>query len=190
MNHGTSATYARGCRCDRCRAANAGRVGLWQHRTRSGADPIRVDKAPAREHIAVLRASGWTLQGIAEETGYSFHTIKELTAASSTRSRVHRDVAAAVLAVAPLEPVLVDAVMVDRLVAAYPARVWDDLGASREERLAAAAVLDARGNTVREHLATRGFGDQQTDVPSRNGIERALTLRAGRDFAVRQDVAS
>lgn len=185
MNHGTTTAYGDGCRCDECTRANRLRMLRWQLRTRSGQSLDKVSIDPVREHVKALRVSGWTLRAIAEETGVSFHTVKVVTANRSDRRRVYRWVANALLALRPLERVDVDPVVVDRLVAAYPARIWDGIGATRAERIAAAEVLDARGHDVRRHLRGAGYGDQQIETPSRTGIETALSLRMGRDFALR-----
>lgn len=185
MNHGTTTGYGKGCRCEPCTRANRLRMLRWQVRTRRGESLDKVPIDPVREHVHRLRASGWTLPAIAEETGVSFHTVKVVTANRTDRRHVHRWVAASLLALQPLERVDVDPVVVDRLVAAYPNRVWDSLGATRAERVAAAEVLDARGHQVRRHLRDAGYGDQQIETPSRTGIEDALSLRMGRDFAIR-----
>lgn len=192
--HGKPATYAAGCRCDACRRAAIRRQKLYRMQT--GHDgrnppprPILVDRAPVVEHYDALKASGWRVHDIAEEVGVSAAHLS-WTMTNTRHTKIRRDLADAVLAVEPLTPVDVDPVVVDRLVAAYPARVWDTLGATRAERLAAAARLDALGRGVRVHLDGRGYGDQQTDVPSRRRIDVALSLRAGRDYATRDQEAS
>lgn len=194
FEHGTRDTYTfHGCRCDDCRKAQMRAVKAYRLATRADSRGrptmhLTVDAEPARQHVAALRASGWTLAEIAREIGVGPDAIWQNI--NPSKQRIRRERAEALLALAPLEPVAVDRVVVERLVDAFPARTWDDLGATRAERIAAAEQLDARGRSLRPYLKGRGFGDQQVLAPGRNEIERCLTLRAGRDFAVRQEVAS
>ena len=74
-----------------------------------------------------------------------------------------------------------------RLVDAFPERVWRDLGATKDERIAAAEQLDAIGRRTRAHLSLRDQADTSLAGPGRNAIERALGVKPGRDFAVRGD---
>lgn len=168
--HGTRAAYLRGCKCDDCRAAHTSYCKRYKHQagvdTNRGADhhakrPIRLPVGDLAEHIAALYASGWTQAAIAREADVSHATLRRLTRG---QRRVHPSTAAALLALQPLTPVDVDPVVVERLVDGAD---WRAIGATRAERIAAA-----------EHF------------PVKADAERHLSLRAGRDFAVREQVAS
>lgn len=191
MNHGAPSAYNSGCRCEQCRAWKSRHCKTYRVATTRGRQRVvslLLDATQVREHLAALRESGWTGAALSRETGVSQSAISEL---ATGRNRLVRAATARILLDVPmLEPVDIDDVVVQRLVEAYPSTVWRDLGANRAERITAAEILDARGRGLRVHLAGRGFGDQQTNVPSRSEIERCLGLRNGRDFALRQQVAS
>lgn len=142
--HGNARYVRDGCRCDTCRQANARRVAQWQIRTRYGARPDYVPIDPVRAHAMQLRASGWTVQELATETGYSFHTVKGITANRTGRTRVRRDIADAILTVEPLPAPadVVDPIVVERL-CADPTAWRHGLTSTRAERLAAAHILGA-----------------------------------------------
>lgn len=90
------------------------------------------------------------------------------------------EVLGSALAALPTDP---DPVVVDRLVAAYPERVWLRVSATRAERIAAAERLDRAGRAVRAAETARGTAPQHIDAPSRVRIDACLGLRAGRDYA-------
>lgn len=190
--HGTITGYRnRGCTCDACLAAHRRAVKSYRVRTRAdrrGSPSIRatVPAAPVRAHLAALVASGYTLRQVATETGASRAAVQRI--AAGDRTRVSSRIATLVFMLEPLPDLTgyVDPVTVDRLVAAYPDQVWRGLGATREERIEAAYRLDGMGHQARTHLTRRGFGDQQIEAPSRNGIEVALGLRWGRDLDRRE----
>lgn len=177
--HGTVARYCAGCRCKPCDRANYRRQKRYRMATGAGADgkpqrPLTVDAGPVRAHIAVLVASGWTRTQIAAEVGrtvFWLHAIVDRTRSKTGRKRIRRDIADALLAIQPLAPVTVDEVVIDRLIRTPVDGYWRDLGANRDERIAAAELADRAG------------------VP-RAHIERRYSLRAGRDFAVREEQAS
>lgn len=139
--HGTSAAYDNGCHCPDCRHANTRRVKAWNLKTRHGTQPIRVPIAPVRDHVLRLRATGWTLTELAIEAGISFHTVKAVTANTAAKKYVTRTVAAAILAIEPLEPVTFDTVLVDRFVAGEAD--WRQL--TIDERCEAARRMDRAG---------------------------------------------
>lgn len=190
MNHGTRAGYLRGCHCQACQDAHRRYVKAYKHQTRPDARtgvpaaPKRVPVEVVLAHVDELLASGWTVSTIVAESGVAETTFRFLR-----RGRYRAVSPANAARLLALEPLSdgdgVDPVVVDRLVSAYPARIWDQIGATRAERVAAAEVLDARGHDVRRHLRDAGYGDQQIETPSRTGIETALSLRMGRDFALR-----
>lgn len=165
FEHGTRDTYTfHACRCDECRRAQMRAVKAYRIATRAddrGRPRVHltVDAAPAREHVAELRASGWTLAEIARELGVGPDAIWQNI--NPTKKRIRRERAAALLALQPLTPVDVDPVVVERLVAS-PDVIWRSIGATRQERIEAAER-----------------------IPNRSEAERRLGLRAGRDFAVR-----
>ena len=78
-SHGTTAIYRRGCRCDRCRAANTRydqyrRLDLLQGRTRT------IDATGTIRRIEALQRLGWSMQAIADRSGYrSLQAIKRIT---------------------------------------------------------------------------------------------------------------
>lgn len=190
VNHGTRARYLRGCLCEPCQDAHRRYVKAYKHQTRPDSRtgvpsiPKRVPVDVVLAHIAALLESGWTVSTIVAESGVPETTFRFLRH-GRYRSVSPRN-AARLLELEPLpDDDGIDVVVVDRLVAAYPNRVWDSIGATRAERVAAAEVLDARGHQVRRHLRDAGYGDQQIETPSRTGIEDALSLRMGRDFAIR-----
>lgn len=166
MNHGTLTSYKNnGCRCDDCRRAAVRNVKRWRLRTKADlktgvpAIPDLVDITAARNHYWALRASGHTVGDIALEIGLTTAHLSWLMGPANTRPRIRRETAARILALDPLEPVDVDTVVVDRLVAGAD---WRAIGATRAERIAAAELLDRRGTP-------------------RNDIERRLGLSWGRD---------
>lgn len=166
MNHGTTTTGYKtlGCRCEPCTRASVKASKLW--RVRTGADrgdrptrPDLIDVTPVRAHVDRLVASGWTKREIAAEIGVTEFTL--WSALYETRrpdgtKKIRRTRADAILALDPLEPVDVDQVVVDRLVAGAD---WRTIGATRAERIQAALRVDSLVE------AERRFG-----------------LRAGRDF--------
>lgn len=72
--HGTRTRYTlNGCRCGLCSLANA----QYQADLKKGVRRS-VTTGPVREHIAALRADGWTLQAIADRSGYHVQTISNI----------------------------------------------------------------------------------------------------------------
>ena len=139
--HGRIARYNAGCRCDDCRKANRLRRQRWDLSTQWGAYPTFVDATPVRDHIAALKASGWTYADIGRELGRGPRGIHHIVARSGQRCpHVRRETAAAILALDPLEPVDLDPVVVERL-CANPTAWRHGLAATRAERVAAAQRL-------------------------------------------------
>ena len=107
-DHGTRARYLRGCHCDDCRTAHAAYCKRYRYvaavdtrrgRPKTAAKPLRMDAAPVREHIARLVASGMTLAEIQRESGTSNAHASKLM---HGQPRVHRAIAARILAVEPI----------------------------------------------------------------------------------------
>lgn len=173
--HGTIGGYRNhGCRCEPCTKAQTRWSKGYRLRTRAdrNGNPTvhsSVPAEPVRAHIAALVTSGWTLKGIARESGASFGAVQRI--AAGHRRRVWMATAVAIADLEPFAPVLVDEIVVDRLIHTPVDGYWRDLGANRDERIAAAELADRAG------------------VP-RAHIERRYGLRAGRDFAVREQIAS
>lgn len=162
-DHGQRARYLRGCRCEPCRDAHRRYCKWYRLATRSETrrgprnslptEPMRVPPAPILGHLAALTASGWRQADIARETGIDSGYLSRLIAGQFRG--VHRRNAAALLALAPLAPVEVDEVVVERLVAGAD---WRALSATRAER-------EAAWRTIRDANAAQGrrFGQNALD---------------------------
>ena len=167
MNHGTTTAYKQGCRCDDCRRAASRYRKMYRYRAgeekRDGVlhyprpQTVPIDRVVA--HLAALTASGWRMTDIAAEAEVGRNYLWNIRAGKLIK-RVRLDTEARILAVQPLEPVDLDPVVVDRLIAGAD---WRSIGATRTERIAAAERL-----------------------PSKADAERRFGLRQGRDFAVRE----
>jgi len=195
-HHGTIAGYRTyGCKCDDCRAAHRRAVTDWRIRSRASARKATKDQPairqtipapPVADHLAELRATGWTWAAIARDTGIGEATIARI--ANGDRQRVLRRVGTALLAVAPLPDLTdyIDPVTVDRLVHGGD---WQALNASRAERIAAAEAAWALWGPIRRAEGAAGIAEQAKSGESLTGIERRLGLRAGRDFNRRRAAA-
>jgi hypothetical protein len=145
---------------------------------------MRIDAAPIAAHIETLLASGYTLAEIQREAAVSNAHATKIR--RGYVKRVHRDIAARILAVEPIpegDPDYVDHVVVDRLL--HPLASWRDVGATRAERIAAAEILAAR--IARVETGVNGHAQPWETLSS---IEARLGLRAGRDFDRPRAVAS
>lgn len=134
--HGIRSTYvAGGCRCAPCCAANT-RYAKWRelHGT------VLVDAAPARDHIAVLRAAGVGRREIARRSGVGVTVVNRLAGVDRNKpaARVRPETLAAILSV-----------------------TIDDR--------APGSVLDATG-TRRRLQALVAIGWTQTELANRTGI--------------------
>lgn len=67
--HGTSAMWRNGCRCNLCTLVHA--VDGAPEKPM----PQSVSATEASAHIAALREAGWTIQAIADRSGYHRNTI-------------------------------------------------------------------------------------------------------------------
>lgn len=67
--HGTTADYRAGCRCDQCRAANTRYSNYRRWDILNGVER-RVNVTPTRRRVQALHCLGWTLEAIAEAAGY------------------------------------------------------------------------------------------------------------------------
>lgn len=163
MTHGTRAGYLRGCRCEDCADAHYRYTKAYKHRVKADpqsgvpARPVRVPSGPVREHIAALRASGWTLAMIEREAPTSKSQAAHL--ARGDYPSVRRDIAARILALEPLTPVDMDEVVVNRLVIGED---WRRIRANRAERLAAFAQATAAGESRRS--ASMRLGIRSDDI--------------------------
>ena len=105
MNHGLRSTYNNGCRCEPCRAAQSRYAKRMRFLAETGR-PTLVDSAPARSHVALLRAAGLGRQAIAERAGVSRIVVYRLAGSCKERPtlRIRRDTEARILAVDPVSP--------------------------------------------------------------------------------------
>lgn len=164
MNHGTTTAYKRGCRCDACATAHYRYRKGYALRARERGCGITVPQtvAPdeAIEHLWALVRSGWRMTDIAAEAGMGRNHLWNIRAGRF--ARIQLATAGRILAIDPLPAdVGPDEVVVDRLVSGAD---WRAIGATREERIAAAE------KAVR--LRTESLAS----------LEERLGLRAGRDF--------
>jgi len=95
LDHGSRRTYAHGCRCTLCRAANAAYVAA-QRQTPTGL----TDAGPARAHLAALQRAGLGTRQLAALAPASRATIAAVLAGTVTT--VRPDTAARLLAVRPV----------------------------------------------------------------------------------------
>jgi transcriptional regulator with XRE-family HTH domain len=186
VNHGTTTAYKHGCRCDECAVEHyryrkayalrarerkiAGRAVITAPQTVPAADVIR--------HLWALVDSGWTMTQIAAELGMGRNHLWNIRAGKFARLRPAT--AARVLSLAPLEPVDLDPVVVDRLIAGAD---WRALGATRAERVAAAERAWSMYGPQRRAAKEQGTSDQALPGESLTSLEDRLGLRAGRDFS-------
>lgn len=74
FRHGTRTGYTyHHCPCERCKAAHAAYNRAYKEGVR-----LRIDPAPARDHINALRVEGWTLTALARRSGYHVQTIRNI----------------------------------------------------------------------------------------------------------------
>jgi hypothetical protein len=113
--HGTNASYARGCRCDRCRAAST----LYNRRRRKarkkGDFRGYVSGDAAREHLAKIIEAGGSLNVLSRLVNLShsyLHGVK-----SGWRTKIRADRASAILSWTP------ETVAAEKKVQAKPARL-------------------------------------------------------------------
>lgn len=105
--------------------------------------PQRVDVNPVADHIEALVTSGWSQAQLARDLGMRDSTISSLR--RRLWPRCHRTIAAAILAIDPLEPVTFDTVLVDRFVAGeVDWKALDRFGGT-DERCEAARRMDRAG---------------------------------------------
>lgn len=110
--HGTFSRYVRGpdeggvqgkgCRCARCRRANADQCARRKAGIRAGTWRPYVDAGPARAHLEQLAARGVLLSAVARQSGVHLSVLYMLTASIPSRPQVKRVTSrteAAVLAV-------------------------------------------------------------------------------------------
>jgi len=93
LDHGTRSTYAHGCRCLPCRAANAAYSAARRH-----APPPALDLAALRSHLADLRARGLGYRQLAALAHVAPATVRRTLAGT----RPHPATAAALQAIPPI----------------------------------------------------------------------------------------
>lgn len=180
MIHGTPNSYKNGgCRCDPCRKAASRAHKEWRLRTQVGSGrgnqrptrPTMVDSTVTREHFDKLIASGWSQRTIAEALGYKS---RGKFSAIHKSKRVYRKTEAEILSLSPLEPVAVDEVTVNRL--AESGVHWKDIPCTKEERLAAFAIVKERAKG-RAAYRLAGWGEQDIQIEGVASARRRLGLR-------------
>jgi hypothetical protein len=128
--------YTAGCRCDACRAENRAYRQEHGRQLLYGTYDGLVDAAPAREHVARLRASGIGTRRIAELAGLNESVVRRvargLGPADPPSRRVRRKTAEAILAVRP------------RLEDMAPSRIIDSTGSRRRIQALAAIGIPLR----------------------------------------------
>ena len=101
---GTRASYVRGCRCLRCRGANAADAVRRAKLTAYGrATTDLVDADPVRDHVNRLRTAGLGRRRIATLAGVSSGAVWKLLYGDPPTQRLRPDTAAKLLGV-PLDP--------------------------------------------------------------------------------------
>lgn len=90
--HGTRASYARGCRCLPCRAANS---SYQSERRRAGGR--EVEAGPARAHLLALRRTHVGLRAVSDVTGIDRRVLYEI--ASGRRKIIFRKTLATILSI-------------------------------------------------------------------------------------------
>lgn len=155
--HGTRARYVKlGCRCSRCRAANAAYWRTWRRRP-----PAAVPAGPVREHLDWLAEHGIGARQVAERSGVDRSLVRQIRSgrrrsiAVATAERLldvtHDDVA---------DGALVDAAgahrHVELLVAAGRSRSWiaRELGAAGRALRLGERTTVSRARAI-EQLARR-----------------------------------
>jgi transcriptional regulator with XRE-family HTH domain len=150
---------------------------------------MRRPAAPVAQHIQRLIDSGWSRRDIADSAGMLPSHVSNLRL--GYQRTVDRTIADAVLALEPLrvDPDYIDPVLVDRL--AWGLVDWRTLDPQPSTRIRAAAAETAwaRWGPIRRAEAAWGIAEADKSGESLASIERRLSLRAGRDFNRKADVA-
>lgn len=154
--HGTWTGYVtHRCRCQECRShASASRRA--RARAQASGVPVLVDAAPARSHVASLRAAGMSFRAIALAAGWSS---RNSLASSLARSRMHPRTLERILAVRPSSDT-------------RPSSYVDATGSRR--RLQA---LAAGGHSARALAAELGHADTSTVLGIQSGRTQRVRLR-------------
>lgn len=178
--HGTTARFARGCRCEPC--VHARRLYNKHGRVRRERG-IRglTDARPVAQHIARLRDAGASLQAIATAAGCSQGTVLRIEHGAPT---VFASVAAGILAVKPLRPSKVPPVGAARRLGALFALGWPLTAISAETGLARTHVSTiANGRRAAIATATdeavRAAYERLSGRPGPSGYSRAWAARRG-----------
>lgn len=109
-SHG-SAGYGRGCRCYVCGWARSQYASQRLAAIKAGQWRPYEDAAPVRQHLQRLAAMGIGLGSVSSASGVSIPTIQGVRSGRS--KRVRPDIAAALLAVAPVHDMAEPGVLVD-----------------------------------------------------------------------------
>lgn len=108
---GTLGRYKVGCRCFRCKLANADYARERAAAIRRGEWNGLIDVAPIREHLLKLRAQGLGVRQVADIAGLNVTSLRRVRQGKSRRMRA--DTVARVLAVRAEPQVLADGQCID-----------------------------------------------------------------------------
>ena len=158
-SHGR-AGYGRGCRCYVCGWAASQYASRRSAAVAAGQWRPFVDAAPVRQHLHRLSAMGIGLGSVSSASGVSIPTIQGIRNGRS--KRVRPDIAAALLAVAPIHDMAEPGVLVD--------------AQQTRDRI--------------EMLIGRGWTQQRVSVEAGVSLSSVERLRAGRHSRIRAATAN
>lgn len=168
--HGTLHGYNDdGCRCHPCTDAY---TAYDSNRTKQiaygrWADVIDlVDNTATKEHVARLRAAGWTVREIADGAGVAYNVLQRLLWPPLNK-RIRRDNEAAILALVPVAPTRIEEVAVELAMDGHY-----DRRLTNEER-----------REVVRRLHRRGYSDKA--IERQTGIDERQVLRDRRTLKLR-----
>ena len=98
LEHGERKHYLRGCRCERCRRANADWCKRYRHRAHKAGGALRVDVTAARKHLEEMRHH-YTMSSLAALADLSSSTIRNILA--QRQSTIAKHVEQRILAIRP-----------------------------------------------------------------------------------------
>lgn len=191
--HGTHTRYGYGCRCEKCRAANAAASEAYRRRRARiewGAEPpAMVDAEPVRAHVLRLMAAGVGWQRIGPAAGLSEGPISGLLYRTPRTKRMQRRTAEAILALRA-EDLIADGTYVDpsgtiRRIQALAAAGWTRSEIGRRIGIGPnnmPELLRASRVTARRARQVRALYDELWDRPPPSGTarERAAAERSRR----------
>lgn len=196
-DHGSRARYARGCRCDACRAGNRQYEKTRVRRVARGTWQPYVDAEPSRRHVRELMDRGVGWRRVAEVSGVSHGTISKLLYGVPDRAlaplqRVRPRTAEQLLAVRFSNDLLADGALMDatgtwRRIQALVAVGWPKV------HIARALGATGQGLQLSERLVVASTARSVADLydrwwdadPTAHGVQAAQADRARRYASVR-----